>query len=342
MANKMISVLVPCYNEQENVGPMSKALSDLFKAELSQYDYEIIFIDNDSTDATRAILRGICQKDKKIKAIFNARNFGQFNSPYYGMQQTSGDCVVSLCCDFQDPVELIPRFIEEWEKGAKIVAGIKTQSDENKMVRFARSCYYKVIYAMSDVEQIEHFTGFGLYDKSFINVLRDLRDPTPFLRGIVAELGYRRVNVEYKQARRKAGKTHNNWYSLFDAAMLSFTSYTKSGLRFATIGGFMMSFLCLILSVYYFVRKLMFWEQFQVGFVPLLLVLFVANGLQLFFTGFLGEYVMAINNRVMNRPLVVEEERINFDQKPKAAAKGAAAKASAAGPASAKRAGKKK
>lgn len=310
---KKISILVPCYNEQDNVVPMGKALTQLMQEKLSGYDYEIIFIDNDSTDGTRALLRQMCGQDKKIKAIFNARNFGQFNSPYYGLSQTEGDCTVMLCCDFQDPVDLIPTFVQKWEEGAKIVAGIKTQSDENRSVRFLRTCYYKIIHKMSDVEQIEHFTGFGLYDKSFIKVLHDLKDPTPFLRGIVAELGFRRVNVPYRQARRRAGKTHNNWYSLFDAAMLSFTSYTKVGLRFATIGGIIISFISIAIAIFYTVYKFLHWKSFNAGMAPLIIGVFLFSGIQTFFIGFLGEYIMAINNRIMNRPLVIEEERINFD-----------------------------
>lgn len=231
---KKISVLIPCYNEEENVVPMSEAVADIFAKELPEYDYELVFIDNDSKDATRPLLRDICKKNPHVKAIFNAKNFGQFNSPYYGILQTTGDCTISMCCDFQDPVELIPKYVREWEKGYKIVIGIKTSSKENKMMYHLRSLYYKMIKKFSDVEQIEHFTGSGLYDKDFVQVLRDLKDPTPFLRGIVAELGYERKEIPYEQPQRRAGKTHNNFFTLFDAAMLSITSYTKIGLRLCT------------------------------------------------------------------------------------------------------------
>ena len=312
---KLISVLIPCYNEQENVVPISKAVEDMLKAQLSQYDYEIIFIDNCSTDNTRPLLREICKNNKKIKAIFNARNFGQFNSPYYGVLQCNGDCVISMCCDFQDPVELIPVLVRKWEEGAKIVSAIKVTSDEDKFVRFLRTCYYKMIHKMSQIEQIEHFTGFGLYDQSFIEVLRNLKDPTPFMRGIVAELGFRRVDVPYHQAKRAAGKTHNNWYSLYDAAMLSFTSYTKVGIRFATIGGFFVSFISLLLGIIYTIAKLSNWTKFTAGTIPILISVLFLGSVQLFFIGFLGEYIMAMNNRIMNRPLVVEEERLNFIDK---------------------------
>lgn len=310
---KKISILVPCYNEEGNVVPISKAIEDELQKSCSQYDYEICFIDNCSTDNTRLLIRGLCQNNAKIKAIFNARNFGQFNSPYYGLTQMTGDCVILICCDFQDPIEMIPIIIKEWEKGAKIVSCIKKTSKENKFIRFLRTCYYKTIKKMSDVEQIEHFTGFGLYDKSFITVLRDLKDPIPFLRGIVAELGFKRVEIPYQQAKRKAGKTHNNWYTLFDAAMLSFTSYTKAGLRFATILGAVVSFLSLIISFFYFVQKLLHWESMQMGVAPLLIGVFFFGSIQLFFIGFLGEYIMSMNQRIMNRPLVIEEERINWE-----------------------------
>lgn len=211
--HEKISILIPCYNEEENVGPMSEAISNLFADELSAYEYELVFIDNDLTDNTRALLREICRKNHNIKAIFNAKNFGQFNSPYYGMLQTTGDCTISMVCDFQDPVELIPQYIREWENGYKIVIGIKSKSKENKFVYAMRSLYYKAIKKFSNVEQIEQFTGSGLYDRDFINVLRELKDPTPFLRGIVAELGFKRKEIRYEQPRRRAGKSKNNFLS---------------------------------------------------------------------------------------------------------------------------------
>ncbi len=310
---KKISLLVPCYNEKENVVPMSEALTKVLVSRLSGYDYEIIFIDNHSTDGTRDLLEKLCEKDKKIKAIFNCRNFGQFNSPYYGMLQATGDCVVTICADFQDPVELVPEFIKAWEDGYKIVCGIKTSSKENKLMRLMRTCYYKIIKKMSSTQQIEHFTGFGLYDRSFIEVLRGLHDPTPFLRGIVAELGPERKEIEYVQAKRRAGKTHNNFYSLYDAAMLSFTSYTKVGLRIATFSGLIVGAVSVIIGLVYLILKLAFWDSFPMGMAPVLIGMCFLGAVQLFFIGFLGEYILNINTRVMNRPLVVEEKRLNFD-----------------------------
>ena len=309
---KKVSILIPCYNEQENVRPMSEAIDDLFENQLAQYDYELLFIDNDSSDQTRPILREICKNNEHIKAIFNAKNFGQFNSPYYGMLQTTGDCTISMVCDFQDPVELIPQYLEAWEQGYKIVIGIKTSSKENPIMYHLRSLYYKMIKRFSDVEQIEHFTGSGLYDKDFIRVLRDLKDPTPFLRGIVAELGYKRKEIPYEQPERRAGKTHNNFIRLYDAAMLSFTSYTKIGLRMATFLGMGCGAISAVIGLIYLIMKLVLWDTFAAGMAPVLIGMFFLGSVQLFFLGFIGEYVLSINQRVMNRPLVIEEERINF------------------------------
>lgn len=285
----------------------------MFKTQLSNYDYEILFIDNDSQDKTREILRRMCEEDKHIKAIFNAKNFGQFNSPYYGMLQTTGDCTISMVCDFQDPVEMIPKYVAEWEKGYKIVIGIKTSSKENKLLYWFRSMYYKFIKKFSEVDQIEHFTGSGLYDKEFINVLRDLKDPTPFLRGIVAELGYKRKEIEYEQPKRRAGKTSNNFLRLYDAAMLSITSYTKIGLRLCSFIGIIIGGISFIIGLVYLIMKLTHWNQFAVGMAPMLIGVFFLGAVQLFFIGLIGEYIMSINVRVMNRPLVIEEERINFE-----------------------------
>ena len=310
---KKISIMIPCYNEEENVVPISEAVVRELTDSLPEYDYEILFIDNDSKDNTRPLLREICQNNPKIKAIFNVKNFGQFNSPYYGMLQTTGDCTICMCCDFQDPVEMIPKLVHEWENGYKIVCAIKTTSKENKIMRFLRTCYYKLIRKMSDVEQIEHFTGFGLYDKSFIEVLRNLKDPSPFLRGIVAELGYRRKDIPYEQAKRRAGKTHNNFYTLYDAAMLSFTSYTKIGLRLATFCGIGVGFVSFLVGMVYLILKLIMWDNFPMGMAPVLIGMCFLGSVQLFFIGLLGEYVLNINTRVMNRPLVIEEERLNFN-----------------------------
>ena len=305
---KTISIVIPCYNEEENVNAMYQAIDRIFKSDLPDYSYELIFIDNDSRDRTREIVRSLCSQDKKVKGIFNAKNFGQFNSPYYGMLQSGGDCTILMAADFQDPVEMIPKYVKEWEKGYK-------SSKENKLMYWLRTCYYKTIKKLSDVEQIEHFTGFGLYDETFIKVLRELDDPTPFLRGIVAELGFRRREIPYEQPKRRAGKTSNNFYRLYDAAMLSVTSYTKVGLRLATIFGSICSFASMMVALIYLVMKLVYWDRFPAGMAPLLIGMCFLGSVQIFFIGLVGEYVLSINARVMKRPLVIEEERINFTEK---------------------------
>lgn len=304
--------MIPCYNEEENARPIYRAVKEQLTNNCQGYDFEILFIDNKSQDQTRKILREICAEDKQVKAIFNVKNFGQFNSPYYALLQTSGDCTITMCADFQDPPELIPQLIAAWEEGYKIVIGRKTKSRENPLLYWARGVYYKMLRKMSSTEIIEQFTGFGLYDKSFVETLRQLDDPTPFMRGLVAELGPERKEIEYEQPKRRAGKTHNNFFTLYDAAMLSFTSYTKSGLRIATFAGFIIAFLSFLFGLAYLVLKLFFWNRFTAGYAPIMISVFFLGGLLLSFLGFLGEYVMAINVRVMNRPLVVEEERINF------------------------------
>ena len=313
---KKISILVPCYNEIENVSLMADTLVNVLTEALSRYDYEIVFIDNCSTDGTREELEKICEKNKKIKAIFNVTNFGQFNSPFYGMCQCTGDCVIPIVCDFQDPVELIPVFVKKWEEGHRVVSGIKTSSKEPGIIYFLRTVYYKLIKNMSSVKMIEHFTGFGLYDKTFIELVRRLDDPIPFMRGIVAEYGagFNMVEIEYEQPKRRAGKTHNNFYSLYDAAMLSFTSYTKVGLRLATFLGFFTSAVSIIIAIVYLVLKLTHWYSMSMGMAPVMIGVFVLGGIQIFFIGLIGEYILNINTRVIHRPVVVEERRRNFEE----------------------------
>ena len=312
--SKKISIVIPCYNEQDNVGPIAEKVREQFETVeiLKKYDYEILFMDNDSRDDTRERIRALAAKDPHIKAIFNAKNFGQFNSPYYGMLQTDGDATMLMAADFQDPPEMIAKYVEGWEEGYKIVIGIKAHSTDGSFIYALRCLYYKMIRKFSQVDQIEHFTGFGLYDKAFIEVLRELDDPTPFLRGIVAELGFRRKEVPYDQPKRRAGKTSNNLYTLYDAAMLSFTSYTKIGLRLATFAGAFCSAASMLIALVYLVMKLIWGERFPAGTAPMLIGMLFLGSVQIFFIGLLGEYVLNINQRVMKRPLVVEEERIGF------------------------------
>lgn len=310
---KKISVVVPCYNEEENVAAMANAIREEFKKNLENYEYEIIFIDNDSKDRTRELIRELCKEDKGIKGIFNAKNFGQFNSPYYAMLQSSGDATILMAADFQDPVYMISKYVRAWEEGYRIAIGIKKSSKENKIMYYLRSLYYRTIKKFSEVEQIEHFTGFGLYDKEFIKVLRELDDPMPFLRGIVAELGFRRKEIPYDQPKRRAGKTSNNLYRLYDAAMLSITSYTKAGLRLATFAGAVLAGTSMLIAIIYLILKILYWNRFPAGMAPILIGMLFLGSIQIFFIGLIGEYILTINQRVMKRPLVVEEERINFE-----------------------------
>ncbi len=315
--SRKISIVIPCYNEEENVAAIAAAVKEQFDTAeiLKKYDYDIIFMDNASKDATREIIRGLAEKDKHVKAIFNAKNFGQFNSPYYGMLQSDGDATMLMAADFQDPPEMIAKYVEGWEEGYKIVIGIKEHSTDGSFIYALRCLYYKMIRRFSQVDQIEHFTGFGLYDRAFIEVLRRLDDPTPFLRGIVAELGFRRKEIMYDQPKRRAGKTSNNLYTLYDAAMLSFTSYTKVGMRLATFAGGICAAISMLIALIYLIMKLIWWDRFPAGSAPMLIGMLFMGSIQTFFIGLLGEYVLSINQRVMKRPLVVEEERVNFDTK---------------------------
>jgi glycosyltransferase involved in cell wall biosynthesis len=309
---KKISIVIPTYNELENIELLVNELNDLLNEKLSAYSNEIIIIDNYSTDGTRDKIKEICSRNENVKGILNAKNFGQLNSPFYGMTQATGDAVILMVADFQDPPKMILDFIDEWEKGYKIVIGIKSKSKESKLMYFLRTLYYKMINKIANVDHIEHFTGFGLYDKDFINILRKLEDPSPYLRGIVAELGFTRKELNYEQPQRKFGKTKNNFYSLYDIGMLGITSYSKVILRISTFVGFIVGGLSFLLSVIYLILKLIFWYSFPVGTAPILIGIFFLGGLQLFFIGILGEYIMNINTKILKRPLVIEEERINF------------------------------
>lgn len=314
---KTISIVVPTYNEESNVFPLYSSIIEHFKIELPSYDYEIIFIDNYSNDNTRENLRKICKSDERVKAIFNARNFGQIRSPYFGLTQASGDCAILMCADFQDPVEMIALFVKEWEKGFKIVVGVKANSYENKLIYLLRGIYYKMLRRIAEIEHIEHFTGFGLYDRSFLTVLSTLDDPIPYLRGIVAELGFEHTEIKYKQPKRKSGKSKNNFFSLYDYAMIGITSYSKALIRVLTFCGFIVAGICFLIGLTYLILKLIYWDRYLAGSAPIVVGIFFLGGVQLVFMGLIGEYILSINTRVMKRPLVIVEERLNFDSQKK-------------------------
>ena len=309
---KKVSIVIPTYNEEENIRPVTEAVKQELKLNLSEYLYEILIIDNHSEDKTQSIIRELCKEDKNVRAIFNEKNFGPDNSPYYGLLQSSGDCTILFCADFQDPPEMIHKMIREWEKGYTVITAIKTESQENRIVRFFRTIYYKFIKKIANTEIIEHFTGFGCYDKSFLDILRSLDEPVPFLRGVVAEFAGNRLEFPYEQQKRRAGKSHINFWTLYDIAMRSFTSYTKVGLRTATFIGFIIAVFSMIIALVYFVLKLTNWNAFDMGIPVILIGMFFLGAVQLIFLGLLGEYILAINQRTMKRPLVIEEERINF------------------------------
>lgn len=311
---KKISIMTACYNEEENVIPLTDAVRKIMTEELPGYDYEHVFIDNCSEDTTLALLKDICKKDKHVKVIENARNFGHVRSPYHGILQTSGDCTISMAADFQEPPSLIPKLVAKWEEGFKVVCAVKTTSKESKAMFGIRKLYYNMVKQMSEVESIDNFTGFGLYDKQVVAALRLMEDPYPYFRGLICEIGFKRAIVEFDQPKRERGKTHNNFYSLFDMAMLGFTANSKVPLRLATIVGFLFSIVSFCIAIVYFVLKLILWDSMQMGTAPILIGVFFMFSVQLFFTGLLGEYIAQILTKVTKRPRVIEDERINFDQ----------------------------
>lgn len=308
---KKISIVTPCYNEETNVEILYSRVKNVMKL-LTNYTYEHIFIDNDSNDDTLIRLKSIANIDKNLKIIANARNFGHIRSPYYAMMQADGDAVISLVSDLQDPPELIIEFLKYWEAGNKIVIGVKEKSEENIIMFSIRKIFYKLIDKISESKQIRNFTGFGLYDKSFINILKTLNEPYPYFRGIVSELGFSIKEVLYKQPIRISGRTKNNFYTLYDIAMLGFVSHSKIPLRMSSFIGFIVSFFSILIALIYFIYKIFFWSNFQVGIAPLVIGFFFFGGVQLFFLGIIGEYISAIFTQVKNRPLVIEKERINF------------------------------
>jgi len=310
-ATRLISVVTPCYNEEENVAALYQQVKAVFHR-LPGYDYEHIFIDNASTDGTVAILKQIAAADRNVKIVVNARNFGHIRSPYHGLLQSTGEAVVLIVADLQDPPAMISDFIKKWEEGYKIVIGTKNKSKENPAMFLVRKLFYNAIAKISETDQIKNFTGFGLYDRQFIDVLRRIDEPYPYFRGLVAELGWRRLELPYTQPKRDKGKTKNNFYTLYDIAMLGFVNHSKLPLRLASFIGFGVSLLSFLIALGYLAYKLLFWNNFQLGIAPLVIGIFFFGGVQLFFLGIIGEYIGAIYTQVKNRPLVVEKERINF------------------------------
>lgn len=309
---RLISILTPCFNEEDNVRPLYERVRAVFDG-LPEYRYEHVFIDNASTDRTVDILREIAAIDRHVKVIVNTRNFGHVRSPYHALLQCRGDAVIGMAADLQDPPELIPVFLERWRAGYKVVLGVKAAAEESRLMFAIRRLGYSVIDRLSEVQQIRNNTGFGLFDQSFVAVLRRLPDPYPYFRGIVAELGFRFATVPYTQPRRRSGITKNNLYRLYDLGIQGIVNHSKIPLRLATIIGFLSSIVSLGAALVYFVMKMLFWYDLPIGVAPVIIGLFCVASVQLFFLGVLGEYVGSIYTQVRNRPLVIEAERINFD-----------------------------
>ncbi len=312
---KLISILTPCYNEEGNVVQAYERVRQVM-AGLPHYRYEHIFIDNCSKDRTLELLRSLAAADRNVKVIANARNFGVVRSGMHALYQSSGDAVIALVADMQDPPELIPLLIEKWEQGYSMVLCVKKSSQESRFMFFLRTLYYRVIRRLSTIETFDNYTGFGLWDRQVVETIKSFDDPYPYVRGMIAEIGLPYFIVEYEQAARKRGKSSYNLYALYDLAMLGITKLSKVPLRFVTFTGFLASFMCVVIGLSYLVYKLLYWDRFTLGLAPLVIGVFFFASVQLLSLGIIGEYIGTILTHVQKRPYVVERERINFDEEP--------------------------
>jgi glycosyltransferase involved in cell wall biosynthesis len=312
---KSISVLTPCYNEEENVAELYNRVREVM-AGIGRYRYEHVFIDNCSKDGTVEILKRIAASDTNVKVIVNARNFGHVRSPHHGLLQTTGDAVIGMAADLQDPPEMIPDFIREWEQGYFIVLARKNASRENPLMFWIRKRYYRLVNRLSSIETFENCTGFGLYDRRVVDVVKTFDDPYPYFRGMIAEIGFPHTTIPFTQPRRKRGITKNNFYTLYDIAMLGITNLSKVPLRVVTLSGFACAIGCILVALGYLIYKLLYWDRFTVGMAPLMIGIFFFSSVQLISVGILGEYIGSIHTQVQKRPLVVEQERVNFEYEP--------------------------
>lgn len=309
----LISIVTGCFNEEENVDELIERIRAQFE-KLPNYDYEHILIDNASTDSTTEKIKAHAAHDPRVKLIINTRNFGHIRSPTHGILQAAGDAVIGMASDLQEPPELIPELIKQWEAGFKVVAGVKPSSKETWLMNTIRRSYYRTIGRIADTRLIPHFTGFGLYDRAVVEIIRQIDDPYPYFRGLIADIGFPYAEVPYIQSNRKRGITKNNFYSLYDMAMLGITTHSKVPIRLATMAGFGLSALSLFMALAYLIYKLLAWDTFAVGTAPIVIGLFFFASVQLFFIGLLGEYIASIHTQVLKRPLVIERERVNFRQ----------------------------
>lgn len=308
---KLISIVTPCYNEEANVAEVYRQVKAVFD-KLPEYQYEHIFIDNASKDKTVSLLKEIATTDPNVKIILNARNFGHIRSPYHAILQSRGDAVILLVADLQDPPGMIADFIKKWEEGYKVVLGVKNESKESPLMFAIRKLYYNFINRVAEIDLTKNNTGFGLYDGQIIKILREIDDPYPYFRGLISDIGFESFKIDYVQPERIRGITKNNFYTLYDIAMLGITNHSKVPLRLAAMAGFLMSGLSLLIALGYFIAKLLFWNDFSLGMAPVVIGLFFFSSVQLFFIGIIGEYIGAIYTQVQKRPLVVEKERVNF------------------------------
>jgi len=308
---KKISILTPTYNEKDNIQLLHKSIKEIFSK--LNYDYEHIVIDNNSSDGTIQLLRDICKTDEKFKVIINNKNYGHLASPFYGMMQANGDAVIILSSDFQDPIDLIPQLLEIWEKGHQVILNQKITSDESFIMNKLRKLYYKLLSSTANIKLPENTTGSGLYDRKVVNLLKTIKDPIPYLRGLVAELEGDIQFLKFNQPKRKSGKSKNNFYTLLDLALLGFVKHSKLPLRIMIIFGFFLSFLSILVSITFFIYKILFWNNFDLGVAPIIIGLFFISAVQMILIGFLGEYVSVTLSHVRNIPLVIEKERINFN-----------------------------
>ncbi|HRD90224.1 MAG TPA: glycosyltransferase family 2 protein [Accumulibacter sp.] len=309
---KLISVVTGCFNEEDNVEELHSRIRAQFER-LPAYDYEHIFIDNASTDSTVARIKAMAANDRRVKLIVNARNFGHIRSPMHALLQARGDAVIAMASDLQEPPELIPEFVHKWEQGYRVVAGVRSGVQQTAAMSFVRRAFYTTIGRISETRLIPNFTGFGLYDRSVVEVVRQVDDPYPYFRGLIADIGFDHAEVPFVQPQRRRGISKNNFYTLYDMAILGITSHSKLPIRLATMAGFALSGLSLLVAVGYLAYKLLRWDQFSVGMAPVVIGFFFFASVQLFFIGILGEYIAAIHTQVLRRPLVVEKERVNFD-----------------------------
>lgn len=308
---KLISIVTPCYNEEANIDELYQRIVEVMSR--LDYDYEHIFIDNCSTDSSIVKLRALAAQDSRVKLILNARNFGHIRSPYYALLQARGDAAVLIASDLQDPPEMIEEFVKKWEEGFKTVMAVKPESEESRLMFIARRAYYRFVTRISEVPLVQNATGAGLFDRAVLDILKKIDDPYPYFRGLLCEIGFPIATVPFKQPRRLRGITSNNFYTLYDIAMLGITNHSKVPLRLMVMGGALLAGLSLLAAFGFLIAKLVFWNSFQIGIAPLLISLFFFSSVQILFLGMLGEYLGSVHTKIRNMPLVVELERVNFD-----------------------------